>query len=125
MKGLSQNDFSKSLPLIFLPHTDKSNENVGFLFLVHAVLQGSFSPLDSDTKPQKALQGGVAQYSAGNGPHRLESHLLLWQLIGDIALAPLADSVQKAAPQHPAHISADIVCSGFFPGKAAIPVSSP
>ena len=82
-------------------------------------MQGSPSPLDSDAKPQKALQGGVAQHSAGNGPHRLESHLLLWQLIGDIALALLADSVQKAAPQHPAHISADIVCSGFFPGKGS------
>ena len=65
------------------------------------------------------LQGGVVQHSAGNGPHRLEAHLLLWQLIGDIALAPLAGSVQKAAPQHPAHISADIVCRGFFPGKGS------
>ena len=32
---------------------------------------------------------------------------------------PLAGGVQKAAPQHPAHISADIVCSGFFPGKGS------
>ena len=44
-----------ALPLIFLPHTDKPNENVGLPFLVHAVLQGSPSPLDSDAKLQKAL----------------------------------------------------------------------
>ena len=118
-KGNVQHLAHIALPLILVPHTDKSNENVGFLFLVHAVLQGSFSPLDSDTKPQKALQGGVAQHSAGNGPHRLESRLLLRQLIGDIALTLLAGSVQKAAPHHPAHISTDIVCSGFFPGKGS------
>jgi len=27
--------------------------------------------------------------------------------------------MQKAAPQHPAYISADIVCRGFFPGKGS------
>ena len=32
---------------------------------------------------------------------------------------PLAGGVQKTAPQHPAHISTDIVCSGFFPGKGS------
>ena len=31
----------------------------------------------------------------------LEANLLLWQLIGDIALAPLAGSVQKAARSTP------------------------
>ena len=67
----------------------------------------------------KALQSRVVQHSAGNGPHGLEPHLLLRQLVGDIALAPLAGGVQKAAPQHPAHISADIVCRGFFPGKGS------
>ena len=78
---------------------------------------GSPASLDGDTKLQKALRGGVVQHSADDGPHRLESHLLLRQLIGDIALAQLAGGVQKTAPQHPAHISADIVCRSFFPGK--------
>ena len=54
-KGNIQHLSHIALPLIFLPHTDKSNENAGLPFLVHAVLQGSPSPLDNDTKLQKAL----------------------------------------------------------------------
>ena len=110
---------SIALPLIVLPNTDKSNENIGFLFLVHAVLQGRPAPLDSDAKLQKALHSRVVQHSAGNGPHGLEAHLLLWKLIGDIALTPLAGGMQKAALQHSADIGADIVCRGFFSGKGS------
>lgn len=118
-KGNIHNLAHIALSLILLPHTDKPYKDIRLLLLVHAILQGSAAPLDGHSEVHEPLQAGIAQHPLCNGPQRPDAQFPLRQLVGDIALAPLAGGVQKAAPQHPAHIGADIVCRGFFPGKGS------
>ena len=103
--------------LILFAHADHADEDIGLLFLVHALLERLSALFDGHGETHQALHARIVQHSRRDRPKGLEAELFLGPLVGDVTLAALARRVQEAAAQHPAHVGTDVLRRRLLTGK--------